>query len=278
MRRPMRQAMLWLLLALAGGIGAYVSFGLGQGQGWAVALGMAALAALAFGGVMGPLALLSARGEAKLRRGEGGLESWTVPPQDWDAYRAFDTQRGAQHPGLLNHFTPRAAEGRAAEVLFGRRAVIVDDTYHPLRRFAIPELMRVGWHAPPDAPECLEFSLIYPGGRYGPPKWMALRVPVPLAAREAGVRVYHHFHALLPKPRPSLASRRPKLVIGGGLAVTLTGAAVAGIAWWLHPAGRPSELLEVAIVLGIGIAIFGAIVTIVVGLVVAMSRWKKAKQ
>ena len=105
---------------------------------------------------------------------------------------------------------------------------------------------------------------------------MALRVPVPRAAREAGVRVYHHFHALLPKPRASLAARRPKLVIGGGLAVTLTGAAMAGIAWWLHPAGRPNEVLEVAIVLGIGIAIFGAIVTTIVGLVVATSRRGKA--
>lgn len=272
MRRPMRQAILWLLLALAGGIGAYVSLGLGQGQGWAVALGMAALAALAFGGVMGPLALLSARGEAKLRRGIGKIAQWTVPPADWEAYRTFDERRGAQDPSLLNHFTPRAAEGREVEVLFGRRAVIVDDTYHPLRRFAIPELTRVGWHQPPGAPECLEFGLVYPGGRYGPPKWMALRVPVPRAAREAGVRVYHHFHALLPKPRASLASRRPKLVIGGGLAVTLAGGAVAGIAWWLHPAGRPDELLEVAIALGIGIAVFGAIVTIVVGLVVALSR------
>lgn len=278
MPTPLARAMLWLSLALAGAAGMAIVVFVGgqQGQLWEAALAIVSLLGIMFGVAIGPLALLAALGEARLRRGEGALERWALPPEEWDAFRAFDARRGAEHPGLMNHFAPAAAEGRSVQVLFGRRAVIVDDTYHPLRRFAIPELMRVGWHQPPGAPECLEFSLVYPGGRYGGAKWMALRVPVPRAARDAGVRVYHHFSALLPPPRQGLAFRRPRLVIGGGLAVTLAGSAVAAIAWWLQRAGRQDEVLVGAMIVGIAVAIFGALVTFIIALVVGLSRRARA--
>jgi hypothetical protein len=225
---------------------------------------------------MGLLATLSARGEAKLRRGIGVLARWQVPPDEWEAFRAFDTRRAAEHARLIGHYTPRPAEGRAVDVLFGQRQVIVDESYHPLSRMALPELTWMHWHEPKDAPECLEFGVLYPGGRYGGAKPMAVRVPVARAAREDGVRVWHHFHARMPKPRESLALRRPRAVLGGCLAVAALGAAVGAGALWLDDPRRPDTLLVGAMMLGFGVAIGALVVLLVVGLVILASRRRRA--
>jgi hypothetical protein len=228
--------------------------------------------ALSFGGVMGLLASLHALGEAKLRRGIGVLARWQVPAAEWEAFRAFDARREAEHARLIGHYTPHPAEGRAVEVLFGQRQVIVDQSYHPLSRMALPELTWMQWHEPKDAPECLEFGVLYPGGRYGGAKPMAVRVPVARAAREEGVRVWHHFHARMPKARQALLFRYPRRVIGGCLAVLLLGAAVAVGAWLLHPGGNACGLAEGVMALGIGVASFAGLVMLILGLVLLASR------
>ena len=238
MRRPLRKAALWFALAAAGAAGAVLAGVLHGDLGdWALLVGVAVgVSAIPFGLVYGAMSLLSALGEARLRRGVGALARWTLAPAEWEAFRAFDAQRGAEGRGLHNDYTPRPAEA-PVEVLFGRRQAIVDGSYHPLRRWAVPELAWVGWQQPPGAPECLEFGLTYPAGRSGTVP-MTLRVPVAPAARDDAIRVFHHFRAALPPPKVGLAFRRPRLVIGWGLGVTAACAAAGGIGWLMAESGR----------------------------------------
>lgn len=241
MRRPLRNAMLGFGLALVGALLGVVAFGHGEALGPALAipLGAIALPLGAIGFLFGILGLLAGIGEARLRRGIGVIERWEVPPATWEAFRGFDARRGDALPGILREFTPRPAEGRPVEVVFGRRQVLLDGSYHALRREAVPTLEEVGWLRPDDAPECLEFWLIQSRGRHGGgAARLAMRVPVPHAEREAGVRVYRHFHALLPEDRRALPFRRPGLVAasGGGIGAAALLAAFGGSA--LQAAGH----------------------------------------
>lgn len=225
---------------------------------------------------MGLLASLAALGEARLRRGIGVLARWQVPAGEWEAFRAFDTRRQAEHVHLLGHYTPRPAQGRAVEVVFGHRQVIVDESYHPLSRFALPEITWLAWHEPADAPanapECLEFGVLYPGGRYGGARRMAVRVPVARAARQDGVRVWHHFQAAMPKPREPLLFRYPRRVIGGGLAATVLAATVAAATWLLDTTGGASGTLMGTRIVAIAVAIASAVVTLILAIVLLLSR------
>jgi hypothetical protein len=232
---------------------------------------VAGLALASLGLVFGITSTLAALGEHRLRRGVGAIARWRVEPAAWEAFRAFDARRGASAAGTQGDYVPRPATG-PVEVLFGRKQVIVDGSYHPIRRWAIPELSHVGWLEPPDAPECLEFGLIYPRGRFGGMIRTALRVPVPRAAREDGIRVFHHFHALAPKPRVGLADRRPGLVIGWGAAATALALLVFGAGWLMHRAGDNSEFVLVLMIAGIMVAIGGAVFTLIVALVALGGR------
>jgi len=97
-------------------------------------------------------------------------------------------------------------------------------------------------------------------------------VPVARAARADGVRVYHHFHGLMPKPREPLAFRRPRLVLGSCGGVMALGGALAAGAWLLHDGGNTSDALEAAIIIGIAVAIPAGVVGLIVGLVLLASR------
>jgi hypothetical protein len=275
MRRPGRKALLWFGLALGGvllGIPAMTHHA-ALGDVWSLLLGVPAVIAIPVGIVFGIMATLSAVGESRLRRGIGRLARWEVPPAEWEAFRRFETVRSGAGPGLAGDDKPRPAEGRAVEVLFGPRQVIVDGSYHPLRRWAIPELGAVGWLAPAGAPEMLEFHLVYPRGRYGGTVRLALRIPVPRAAREEGVLVFHHFEAMTPKPRLGLAFRRPWLVIGWGLAIMALSLIAGGIGWLLHHAGDSSDAVAILMIAGIMAALGAAFFTAII--VVATQPWKR---
>jgi hypothetical protein len=268
MRRPARKALLWFLLAACGalGVSAVAQFFDRLGEIWSLALGAPAAAAIPFGIVYGIMAVLSAIGEARLRRGIGVIARWSVSPAAWEAFRAYDAMRGAEGRGLRNDYTPRPAAGRAVEVVFGVGKGMVDGSYHPLRRWAIPQLTWVGWQQPPVAPECLEFGLLYPAGRSSTVP-MTLRVPVPPEARDDGVRVFHHFAARVPAPRAGLAFRRPWLVIGWGLGVAAAALALAGIGWLMKSDGDASVVAPVLLISGIlsagGALLFTAIIVLV---------------
>ncbi len=278
MRNARRKAWLGLLVALGAGAVLGLSLVLHHTIGdWALILGIPCFAIMPLALVFTVMALLSALGEARLRRGVGALARWSVPPAEWAAFRTLDARRSADAPDLRNELDARPAEGRAVDVLFGRLAVIVDDSYHPLRRFAVPELRWVGWLEPKDAPECLEFGLAMLSDTRV--IRLALRVPVPRAAREDGVRVYHHFNAMVPKgpARQGLVFRKPRQVLGGCLAVTVAGAAVAGIGWWLQKPGQETELAVIATVVGIAVAIAALLVTLILAAFVMAAQRRKAR-
>jgi hypothetical protein len=274
MRNPLRQAFWWLLAAALGALGITLvaTNHAVLGDAWTIALTVPSIAAILFGVVWGLMALLAANGQARLRRGVNALARWSVPPNEWEAFRAANTRRAAEGPGLTGDYTPKPAEGSGVEVIFGRKAVIVDGYYIALRRFAIPELSWVNWLQRPGEPETLEFGLVYPTKTST--VRTALRVPVPLAARDLGVQVFHHFHAMVPRQRKEgLAFRRPWLVIGWGLGVTAASLLVAGVGWMLHYVGDDSDGVMIAMITGIMAALGAAFFTVIILLVV--QPWRK---
>lgn len=273
MRNPLRKAG-WSFLAAALGAFGVTLVGMNHaalGDVWALVVGVPSITAILFGLVWGLMALLAANGQARLRRGVNALARWSVPPTEWEAFRAVDSRRGAEGPGLSSDDSPKPAEGRSVEVIFGRKAVIVDGYYIALRRFAIPELSWVNWLQRPGEPECLEFGLIY--ASKNSTVRTALRVPVPATVREMGVRVFHHFNAAVPKRKPGLAFRRPALVIGWGLGVTVGALLVAGLAWMLHYVGDDSDAVLIVMITAIMSALGGAFFTVIIVLVT--QPWKR---
>lgn len=276
MRNPLRKVGYWLALGLVGGSGALVA---ALSSDWIGDVPSAVLASIGgtcvlFGLVGGLMSVFAAIGHARLMSGRGVIARWHVAPDEWDRFRAFDAIRAAQHPTLINELRIRECTPKqGVNVIVGRTQLIVDGSYHTLRFRALPELCAVGWLNAPADPECLEFALLYPAGRYGGAKRFSLRVPVASSAREAGVRVYHHFQSLIPKFRPGLAYRRPRLVIGSCLGLVLASLAVSGVGWLLKARGMTGDLPELLMVLGLLVAFFALLVTV---LVVLVTRpWKK---
>lgn len=220
------------------------------------------------------MSVFAAIGHARLMSGRGVIARWHVTPDEWDRFRAFDAIRAAQGPTLLNELRIREHTPKeGVDVIVGRTQLIVDGSYHTLRFRGLPELRAVGWLNAPADPECLEFALLYPGGRYGGAKLFSLRVPVAPSAREAGVRVYHHFRSSLPKLRPGLAYRRPGLVFGWGIGLVLACLAVSGVGWLLDARGVSGDLPANLMLLGLVAGILPLLVTVMVALIT--QPWKK---
>jgi hypothetical protein len=271
-----RRAWYWLAFGLAAGVVALAAALSGERIGDAPSVVLIAVGSTCavLGLLVALVALLAARGYARLHAGHGVIARWQVTPAQWDRFRAFDTGRSAQHPALINDLPVRSGTPeRDVEVIVGRTDLAVDGTYHTLKPLGLPELRGVGWLGAPADPECLEFALLYPGDRFGTAKRRSLRVPVSPVARDAGVRVYHHFHALIPKRRPGLAYRRPGLVIGVSLGLTFACLAASGIGWLLDAHGVGGELPAAVMVLGLVVAIFPLLVTAIVALMT--QPWRK---
>jgi hypothetical protein len=273
MRNPLRKAILAFLAAAVGA--SALAFTLPHhaalGDAWTLVLAVPSATAIPFGVVWGLMGLLAANGQARLRRGVNALARWSVPPNEWEAFRALDARRSGEGDGLTSDDAPKPAGGRGVEVIFGRNALIVDGYYIALRRFAIPELSWVNWLQRPGEPECLEFGLVYPTKTST--VRTALRVPVPPPVRALGVQVFHHFHHAVPPPKEGLAFRRPRLVIGWGMAVLAAALLVAGAAWMMRHVGDASDAVLVTLITAIMAAIGAAFFTLIV--VLATQPWKK---
>ncbi len=276
MRNPRRKVGYSLAVAVLGGgaalAAAFSADWIGDGPS-AVITSFGGICAI-FGlfGVL--MTVFAAIGHARLMSGRGVIERWHITPDEWDRFRAFDAIRAAQAPTLVNELKiQKSTPKQGVDVIVGRTQLIVDGSYHTLRFRGLPELRAVGWLNAPADPECLEFALLYPGGRYGGARMLSLRVPVAPAAREAGVRVYHHFKSSIPELRPGLAYRRPRLVIGGGIGLLLTGLAVGGIGWLLDARGVTGDLPVILLVSGLVVGFFALLVTAMVVLIT--QPWKK---
>ncbi|MGL4437885.1 MAG: hypothetical protein ACRCUE_01300 [Bosea sp. (in: a-proteobacteria)] len=213
---------------------------------------------------------LAAVGRARLLGGKSAIARWHVSASEWDRFRAFDALRSAQDETLLNELPIREttpAEG--VDVIVGRRQLIVDGSYHALS--GLPSVSAVYWLAAPADPECLEFALVYPRGRFGGTRRMSLRVPVPAASREDGVRVYWHYHVPVAKPQQGLVFRRPGLVFGWCIAFAFIAASIGGGASFLIARGYQSDLVMFLMISGFASAM-GAVLVFFVTLVVWLTR------
>jgi hypothetical protein len=189
-------------------------------------------------------ALFHVSGMAKLQAGIGLLARWQVGAADWDKFRAADDDRAASNPTFLGNdlWIRKATPPEGVEVIVGEKSLIVDNSYHVLRMNGLPELRGIGWldnsAAPGRPPDCIEFLLAYPRGKYGGIQHTTLRVPVPEAAQVPARKAYLHFAPALERRRARgpIALRNPRrtLQVCG---VLLAGSLLA-VAWaWLE-AGR----------------------------------------
>lgn len=213
-------------------------------------------------------ALLHMRGRALLLAGRDVLARWHVAPADWDRFRAFDKARMAVAPyRLVNElWIAKRTPSQGVDIIVGNRSLLVDGSYHVLRPRGLPELRGLRWLSPSDgAPACLEFAIAYPTRTGTNP--LAVRIPVPTAARAEAQRVYDWFEPRL-RRKPTLALRSPRRTYWTCLAVVIVclGAAAGG---WLQATANGFRLDEqdvltvLPLVLMVGGIIFAAAATLV---------------
>lgn len=195
-------------------------------------------------------ALFHIRGMAKLEAGIGRVARWHVGALDWEKYRAADSARVASDPRFLVNdlWLRKQTPPEGVEVIVGEKALIVDGSYHVLRMNGLPELRSIGWldnsATPGRPPDCIEFLLAYPRGRYGGIQHTCLRVPVPRAALDQGRKAYYQFAPALERRRAkgAIALRNPRRtlqVCGVMLAVSLV-----AMAWGWFEAERTGWTLD----------------------------------
>jgi hypothetical protein len=182
-------------------------------------------------------ALFHMRGMAKLRAGTGRLAQWHVSAADWDKYRASEGTRTAVDPRFLGNdlWVRGVTPPEGVDVIVGEKSLIVDNSYHVLRMNGLPELRGIGWldnsSTPGRPPDCIEFLLAYPRGKYGGIQHTTLRVPVPEAAQVPARKAYLHFAPALERRQAKgpIALRNPRrtLQVCGVILV----ASLAAIAW-----------------------------------------------
>jgi hypothetical protein len=233
-RNPARKALYCLIAFLAGA--ALVWFGALReqriGEDWtSTGPVFAGLAVAPLALVFLIQALFAIRGLARLKAGHGEIARWHVYPGEWDRFRDLDSRRAAEDPSLVNDLWIRKSTPKdGVEVIAGERSLLVDGSYHVLRRGGLPELREVRWLD--GSPACLEFALAYPRSRYGGTVPTTLRVPVPSGSRGAAQRVVEHFRPRLVR-KPGLALRNPRRTYRVCALLLVASAAMAATGYFL---------------------------------------------
>ena len=264
MRNPFREGLIWLAVFAAGGLLILTAI-LWLERGQTLWVGFALFFVGFMMAVISPLAalqgLLGGRGRAKLIAGRDVIARWHVSAADWERFRAFDAGRAlAGLPSEVRFAEQSPVNG--TEIIVGKRSVLVGGSYHPLRRWALPELERVDWLANPSGPSVLEFTVLY-GGRSGVTR-LGIRLPVPDEAEADARRVYDHYTITVPPPRPAPIARLTPRQAGLSLAIG-TPASLAAFAagWWLKSGGYKGTLPAILMMSGITALFFLAILSIV---------------
>lgn len=186
-------------------------------------------------------ALFHIRGMAKLQAGIGRVTQWHVGAADWDKFRAAETGRVASNPTFLGNdlWIRKQTPPEGVDVIVGENALIVDGSYHVLRLNGVPELRNIGWldHSATAGrpPDCIEFLLAYPRGKYGGVQHACLRVPVPTMARAQGRLAYAQFAPAIQRriAKGPIALRNPRRTLQ--VCGTILVLSVAALAWgWLE--------------------------------------------
>lgn len=271
MRNPARKALYYFAAVLVGS--ALVWFGAERhgriGEGWS------STGPIVVGLTIAPIpflfliqALFAIRGRALLLAGHRVIARWRVDPLEWERFRGLDARRSAEPDSSMNDlWIRRAAPREPVEVIVGEASALVDDSYHVLRPRGLPELREVRWLEGP--PSCLEFDMLYPRSRYGPPVPTTLRIPVPQGARGAAQRVLDHYRPRTLR-RPGIALRNPPRTyrICAWLLVAAAGLATFGYtSARALPDGADALVPVTLLIAGIGLGAFAALLAAAVWLV-----------
>lgn len=241
LRNPVRKALFCSAIVAVGALlvwfGAH-EHGRAAESGLAIASIALGIPAVAFGLIFLVQALLLARGRSKLLAGKDVLARWHVAPADWDRFRAFDAARSASEPFQLANdlWIRKTTPPQGVDVIIGKNSLIVDDSYHVLRPYGLPELRAINRLVATTggAPECLEFRLAYP--TRGGSRYTTLRIPVPSQARGESLRVYDWFEPRL-RRKPALALRNTGRTYRICLVFGIGCLAAFAIGWMLVAAG-----------------------------------------
>ena len=129
----------------------------------------------------------------KLRRGEGVIASWTVPPAEFDSFRAVERARTTRKN---NWRIPRGDWPSGLPVVFGPNAVLVGDTYFKLLGKGMSRFASVRTES--DAVSSVEFAMrltIYAAGTLNQTAHYRghLRIPIAKGASVQAARAISHF-------------------------------------------------------------------------------------
>jgi hypothetical protein len=240
MRDPSRKAAVFAVTAALGvALGwAGIQRQGATGDGWVQGVMLAAGFAMTFVAIVLLVkAMFHAVGTARLQAGFGRIAEWHVGAVEWDKFRAFDAARSQSDPRFLANdlWVRRHTPAEGVDVIVGEKALIVDRSYHVLRMNGLPELRSISWldnaSTPGRPPDCLEFLLAYPRGRYGGIRHTSLRLPVPAAALEQGRQAHGHFAPALEQrqARGAIALRNPRRTLQ--ICGAILAAGLAGLVW-----------------------------------------------
>lgn len=244
MRNPSRKAAVFAAAVAFGAAAAWAGVQRHEAVGKDLVSGVMIAAGLATVLVMLALlgrALFHMRGMAKLQAGIGRVTQWHVGAADWDKFRAAEAGRVASNPTLLGNdlWLRKRTPPEGVDVIVGEKSLIVDGSYHVLRLNGVPEMRNIGWldHSATAGrpPDCLEFLLAYPRGKYGGVQYTCLRVPVPRTAHAQGRRAYAQFAPAIQRriAKGPIALRNPRRTLQ--VCGTILVLSLAALAWgWIE--------------------------------------------
>ena len=204
-----------------------------------------------------------------MRRGEGVIARWTVPPAQFDDFRTSEaTHRSA---GRHNDYkAPRKTPAEGVEIVFTASAVLIGDTFFGLARDGLARFTaaRVVSGNPP----CLAFATAMTVGRasasgaHFQTSTGELRVPIARTAQAEARAVFDHFRAVAEQRtivNPRFWPRRIRIGLGTALAAGL-----------ICAGGFALNALRVDLgVVPLVMAVAGAVIGLG-GLVLALIAWR----
>lgn len=162
LRRPGLSVMICVALALGGALsiwsGASEMNALGYETTWTAVKIAFGILACTFGSLFIFNFIWGMRVIGALKRGEGVIARWTVPPAAFDQFREGDrTLKGTAEDN--DYKVPKVTPPEGVEILFSADGVLVGDTFFGLATTGLGRFRAVRLR--PSAPASLEFATIF---------------------------------------------------------------------------------------------------------------------